>query len=454
VHDFPKFAQDCGVELEPFQKRIYRAATGPEPEFLALIPRGAGKTSLTALIALHHLITVEDAAVYISAASREQARIMFRAATDYARRLDHPNVIFRHDWIRWCPDPEQPKVYSRFINVTASNAPLLHGLTYSLACIDEYQAHSTSDVYVAIASALHKRPGAKLITISTAGQGADSPLAQLRQRALGLADIRRRGYLTDARGGDLRMLEWAVPTDADVDNPRIVKKANPPSWITVDGIRRARAMLPPLEFERFIANRWVERAGHWLPAPDSWQRCIGEPEFTDGEKVVVAVDMGGEISTTAVVWINESLQVQCEIAHGDHGILDAAEIVRELAERYRIVELTFDPMRAVQLAQELGERGLRVSDFPQSDARMIPASKRLYDAIVQKRLTLPDNDELRQHSANTIARHSRRGWRVDKPNLRTPNDGVVALAMALDRLENRPPPPPLPVWVDGKGVAA
>jgi hypothetical protein len=169
---------------------------------------------------------------------------MFRACTDYARRLAHPNIVFRHDWLRWCDDPDQPKVYQRFINVTASAAPLLHGLTYSLACLDEYQAHSDHSVYVAMASALHKRPEAKMIVISTAGQGTDSPLGKLRARALGLEDVKRRGYVTDARGQDRRYLEWSVPNGADVDRPRIVKKANPSSWITVDGIRRARAMLP------------------------------------------------------------------------------------------------------------------------------------------------------------------------------------------------------------------
>jgi phage terminase large subunit-like protein len=436
---FTEFAEQCGVRLEPFQRRIWRAFCGPQPELAVLIPRGAGKTHLVALIALHHLVTVENAAVYISAASREQARIMFRACTDYARRLDHPNVIYRHDWLRWCDDPEQPKVYSRFINVTASNAPLLHGLTYSLACLDEYQAHGSSDVYTALASALHKRPGAKLITISTAGQGADSPLGQLRSRALGLEHVTRRGYLTDARGSDLRMLEWSVPDDADVDNPRTVKKANPSSWVTVDGIRRARAMLPDLDFRRFIANQWTERAGHWLP-PGAWQDCVGQPQFEDGERSVVGVDVGGEISTTAVCWINEKLHVGCWIGHGDEAVLEVKELIGELAERYTIVEVAFDPWRAGQLAQELAERGIPTSGFPQTDSRMVPSSKRLYDAIRQKRLVLPDDDELREHAANTVAKHSRRGWRVDKPDLRTPNDGIVALCMALDRLESQPEP--------------
>jgi hypothetical protein len=71
---------------------------------------------------------------------------------------------------------------------------------------------------------------------------------------------------------------------------------------------------------------------------------------------------------------------------------------------------------------------------------MIPASNRLHAAVVERRITLPDNPELAQHAANTIAKHSRHGWRVGKPNDRTPNDAIIALAIAVDILENQPEP--------------
>ena len=101
-------------------------------------------------------------------------------------------------------------------------------------------------------------------------------------------------------------------------------------------------------------------------------------------------------------------------------------------------ELVFDPWRFGQAAQELEREGITVTQFPQTDVRMIPASDRLYRAIVEQRLTLPDHAELRQHAATAIARHSRRGWRIDKSQ-RTDNvDGVVALAMALECAEAKP----------------
>lgn len=135
------------------------------------------------------------------------------------------------------------------------------------------------------------------------------------------------------------------------------------------------------------------------------------------------------------------------IYHGEGAVLDALDHVRELGQTYSVVELTADPMRAGQLLAELGRERLRVSVFPQSDARMMPASNRLHAAITERRITLPDDPELAKHAANTIARHSRRGWRIDKPNGRIHNDAVVALAMALDRLENKPEPVRLVGWL-------
>jgi hypothetical protein len=78
---------------------------------------------------------------------------------------------------------------------------------------------------------------------------------------------------------------------------------------------------------------------------------------------------------------------------------------------------------------------------------MIPASDRLYRVIVEKRLTLPDNEELRQHAANAVAKHSRRGWRIDRANRSDNVDAIIALCMALDALEDQPAPVELLGWL-------
>ena len=118
-----EFADTAGLKLEPFQHRIIRAVLGPQAEALILLPRGAGKTTLMALVVVHHLLTVEHAKGYVAASSRDQARILFEAAERFARHVDHPNLVFRHLEIRWCPDPAAPTQFERFFRVLPAEGP-------------------------------------------------------------------------------------------------------------------------------------------------------------------------------------------------------------------------------------------------------------------------------------------------------------------------------------------
>ena len=307
-------------------------------------------------------------------------------------------------------------------------------------------AHRDAELYLAMATSLLKRPDAQMITISTAGWDVSGPLGRLRARALALPRVVREGPLTRAVGPSLAMLEWSAPEDWDGGDLKPVLDANPASWITAEGLEQQRSALPDLAFRRYHANQWTSAESSWLPA-GAWQACVGDPQFADGERIWVGVDVGGERSATAVVWVNDALHVGCEILHGDGAIIDVADLVRDLALRFQVVELAFDPWRAGQLAQELEREGMTVSVFPQNDARMMPASAVLFDAITERRITLPASPELAQHAAGATAQHSRRGWRISKPNSRVHIDGIIALCMAVDRHANQPAPAELLGWL-------
>ena len=88
-----------------------------------------------------------------------------------------------------------------------------------------------------------------------------------------------------------------------------------------------------------------------------------------------------------------------------------------------VVELVLDFWRAAGLASAAEQRGLQVVCYPQSDARMIPASGRLHQAIVDRRLRHPDDEGLNWHVSNGIARRSRRVWRIDRPGGRARRRG-------------------------------
>ncbi len=78
---------------------------------------------------------------------------------------------------------------------------------------------------------------------------------------------------------------------------------------------------------------------------------------------------------------------------------------------------------------------------------MIPASKRLLDAVLDSRIVHPDDPGLNAHVHAAVARHSRRGWRLDRAERSEPIDGVVALCMAIDRSQYQPEPVRLLGWI-------
>ena len=435
---FQRFCGLIGLPLEPFQEQIAAEAFADARELLVLIPRGNGKTTICAALALFHLLTEPRPAAYVAAASRDQARILFEQARDFARHpLIAPKITTRHLELR---------VPGGYLRVLASDAPKVHGLTPSLALVDELHAHKDAELYLALLTAMLKRPGARMVTISTAGFDAASALGKLRTRALALPSVATAGTLTRAAGPTLTMLDWAVPDDGDVDDPSVVKAANPASWITRQGLAEQREAVHDLAFRRYHANQWTTGDRSWLPA-GAWTACADSYRIDPGERVWLGVDVGGERSATAAVWLTEDLRIGSKVFHGDRAVLEVAAYAREIAATYEVVEFVHDPWRAQQMALELEADGLTVVQFPQSAARMIPASERLYRAVIEGRIRHPDDPDLNAHVASAVARDTSRGWRLDKSHRSAQIDAVIALAMALERAEHRPEPVELLGWV-------
>lgn len=433
---FVAFAAAMDEPLEPFQKRIARAHFGPRREAVAVIPRGNLKTTTAALLALHHLLSVEQAAVTIGAASVPQANICFERAKGFAR---HPALAGAlkplHRELRYVA-PGEPS--PRHVRVVPADGAKAHGLSSSLYIGDEIWMWPGESLLEAFASGLIKNPRARFLGISTSAGSLDTPLGRMRARALAGKVGPRRGGVFEAEAPGLKWVEWSLPDDGHADDAQAVKRVNPARYITAASLKEQRLRLSPQAYGQFHACRWGGGGENAWLEPGMWQACVGKPAFEPGEPIWVAVDVGGEWSASAVVWISGvredgTRDVGCSIFEGDRGLLYSIDRVRELAAEYRIRELAYDPWRFSQAAQELREARVRAVEYPQTDQRMAPASTGLVEAIRQRRLVLPDDAVLSEHSSNTIARHSRRGWRIDKRNPRANNDGIVAMAMALER---------------------
>jgi phage terminase large subunit-like protein len=113
-----------------------------------------------------------------------------------------------------------------------------------------------AEMLEAMESSLLKRADSKLVLITTAAASLEGPLGRLRSRAMAQKDVRRDGVVTESRGDDLHWIEWGLSGDENPDDLRLVKKANPAGYITVAGLRKQKAALPPAAFAQFHCNLW------------------------------------------------------------------------------------------------------------------------------------------------------------------------------------------------------
>jgi phage terminase large subunit-like protein len=441
VERFTKFAALVDIEVEPFQKLILSEVFNGARELLCLLPRGNGKTTLFAVFALYHLVTVPDAAIYCAAATREQATLLFNEARRLARA--HPSiekrVTFRHNYIA---------TKRGFMRVLASDhGGRLHGLIPSLVLVDELHAHKTPDTYVALKTAMGKRPDAQMVVITTAGWDPEGTLARLRGNALKFDSLARHGYLTTARDEDAHFsfLEWAVPVHEDIGDAAIVKKANPATFVTEAFLREQIASpgLHASEFARYHGNQWTSAHDGWLPE-GAWEALADEAAMIPPRaQVWIGVDIGymQDCSAVVVCWPRPDGQtiVKAKVWKPDGEQLELDQIeahISELAGTYRVMGVVYDPALFVSNAQRLSNAGLVMVKHPQSDGRMLAASTKLYDGIMGGHIAHDGDPVLAAHVNAGAIKPMNAGFRLVKGSTKLPIDALIALALGYSQVGN------------------
>jgi hypothetical protein len=424
IRGFRALCAALGEPLEAHQLKIARAVLeGPEREIGACLARGNDKTTTAALLAVHHVLANPGASVTIGAASRDQARIAFERARGFA---EHPaigeHLVVRHLELR---GPE-----GALLRVIPADAGRAHGLSSALYIADEVWTWRDAGLLEALQTALVKRPDARLLAISTAPATADSPWGRMRARALAQRDVTLRGVFTEARG-QLRWLEWSAPADASLDDYKLAARVNPARRFTPASMRQARSRVPESAYRQFHLNQLGVSEASWLPA-GTWQEAVGTPE--PHGRIWVGLHVGKDGS--AVVWVDDRGQVGAWTTSDDDGGLSARATIEGLADEFTIIELAADPWRCRSVLLELA-RGLTVVETPTTDSRLIPASALLRERITQRRLVLPDHEDLRAAATRAVAKQVRRGWKIDGAGI----GPLLALALAVDAAGHEQPQP-------------
>jgi phage terminase large subunit-like protein len=399
-----------------------------------MLPRGQGKTSLTAVLALYELLAgAEGAGVVVVATDERQAGLCHRQA---ARMVElHPELERR------------VQVYADALTVPARGASFqvlpavpkrLEGLDYTLAIVDE-AGRVDQEVYEVVALATGKQRSSIVLAIGTPGP-------ELENTVLG----RLRTYALDHPADPLvvwREHSAAGFEDHPVDCAHCWELANPAlgDFLARDGLT---ACLPPkmreASFRRARLCQLTDQLEEaWLPS-GSWSACTDSKEvISDASDVVLAFDGSFNGDTTVLVVATVAERPHIDLVelwepgaqNEQVPIVDVEAAIRAACRRWRVLEIAADPFRWARSLQLLDGEGLPVLEYPQSPGRMTPATARFYEAVVNGQLTHSGDSRLARHVGNAVLRDDARGARLVKERRDSPRriDAAVAAVMAHDR---------------------
>jgi phage terminase large subunit-like protein len=449
------------LHLRDWQKELLNYALARRPDGrlkhrVALIgmARKNGKSALAASMGLSALtLGGNGSEIYSCAADRDQARIVFGTAkrmVELDPELSSMFTLYR-DVIEY---KDKGSVY----RALSAEAYTKEGLNPSpIVIFDEVHAQPNRELWDVMSLAGGARSDSLLLGITTAGvktqaNGQDSLAYSLYQYGQKLV----KGELLDPSF----FFAWWEPKNPEADHrdKQLWIESNPGFADIVDAEDFESAVLrtPEAEFRTKRTNCFVSTATAWLPT-GSWEALIDTERTPEpGEDVILAFDGAFSNDSTALIaWLlggdKPHLMVvgiwerQDDAEQGWH--VPVAEVEQTIIDTFRnsnfqTKEIVFDPARWQRTFMVLDEQGMPVVSYPNSAERMVPATQKFYEAVVNQSFTHDGDERMARHITNCVTKQSSRGVMVAKASSKRKVDAAVAAIFGYDRATQPAEPKP------------
>jgi len=406
------------------------------------LARKNGKSADGAVLGLGGLVLgPQGGEVYSCAADKEQARIVFgtaRRMVELDPELSGLLKLYR--------DVIEYVATGSIYRVLSAEAFTKEGLNPHLVLFDEVHAQPNRELWDVMALAMGARREPLMVGITTAGVRSDS--SGQDSLCYGMYQYGKRvasGEVDDPAF----FMAWWEPGDPSADHRLDATwlEANPgfDDLVAAEDFSSAVLRTPEAEFRTKRCNQWVATAEAWLPA-GAWEACEEDAPIPSGAEVVLGFDGSFSNDSTALVVVSAGERPHVDVVEcwerpataGDDWrvpIVGVEDAIRAACRRWQVREIVCDPFRWARTYQVLEDEGLPVVEFPQSPQRMVPATQRFYEAVLNKTISHSGDPRLARHLANCVLRVDQRGSRLAKDSKNSPRkiDLAVASVMALDR---------------------
>lgn len=458
------------VRLEGFQEEFVKDLFAGYPECWLIVPEGNGKTTLLALVCLYHCEHRQFAAVPWAAASREQAEIGYRQAEGFVLRSPRLHAPVHSD-VQAAKGKRKTEVprfvclegYRRInhhaggrIQIFAADDRTGDGIVPTLGVVDEPHRQRNLGLYRTWSGKLTKRQG-QIVAISTRGEPGSDFEETLARIKLAPAKVRQRGSCTRIQTARIALHEWALKDQADPDDLRAVKAANPFSGVTVPLLREKRdtPTMTANHWLRFVCNRPATDFDNWLGpnAAAIWAGLAKPWELVPGAPTWVGVDIGLKRDSSAVVAVQyrpdedgepeDRMHLRCKLwvptADEPVDVTAVMQYLRDLDGTYDVQAISFDPRFFDVPAKFLLDEGLPMMEIPQSLERMTMAVGDLYAAVMGGTVTHDGDPAFTAQVMAAQPRFNERGFTIAKGKSHGRIDAAVAAALAVDRAARSEP---------------
>lgn len=449
------------------------------------ISRKCGKTALAAAIALYMLLgdREEGAEVYSAAVDLEQASLAFHVAAQMVR--NDPELARAVEVI-----PSRKRIVHHptgsFYRAIPADAASAHGYNASAVIYDELHAAPNRDLYDVLTTSMGARRQPLTFIITTAGFDRQSICWELHSYAERVRD----GAVDDPT---FLPILFGAPPEADWMDETVWYAANPAlgDFRSLEEMRvtaRQAKEVPARQntFRRLYLCQWTEAETRWIDL-DAWDASAGppvDPEALVGRPCFAGLDLSTTEDLSALVllfpqqredgddgaspagedapvtaydvlpfiwcpadgvekrsrrdrapydqWAREGWLTVTDGNVVDYSVI--RETIRELADRYRIVEIGFDRWNSSHLITQLQEDGATCTPVGQGFQSLAGPSKEFERLVLGRRFRHGGHPILRWMMSNVTVRTDPAGnIKPDKGKSRERIDGVVAAIVALSR---------------------
>jgi phage terminase large subunit-like protein len=166
-------------------------------------------------------------------------------------------------------------------------------------------------------------------------------------------------------------------------------------WQTESWIEQMRRQLRANQFLRMIENRFVTSESSFVDL-DHWDACVDQaltPMVADRELPIwIGIDASVKQDSTAIVAVTWDQDAQ-KVRLVSHRIFQPSpddpldfeatieETVLDLAKRFQVRQVLFDPFQMVAVAQQLRRADIPIEELPQSSGNLTMIGQGLYDLI-------------------------------------------------------------------------